>query len=152
MWPWMCYRHTANGSRSIPMPKTFTFAARARALGARPHRGVHRAESQELIKPSKTSRGGRALAGAVTARLKAMLLLAQAYRQKGDPDYVYATPRKVPETLRKLRSTGGSTDAEGQADEDAGSCRLVRKLHRLRRDLIDIERGARWCSEDEVVA
>jgi len=49
------------------------------------------ARSQELIKPSKKRRGEGALWRVRDGAAQSMLLLAQAYRQKGDPDYVYAT-------------------------------------------------------------
>ena len=65
-----------------------------------------------------------------------MLLLAQAYRRLKRSRLCLRNTRKVQETLRG--TTGGSTDAEGQAYEDAKVA--VGKLPFEDR-LDDIERG-----------
>ena len=90
------------------------------------------AKSQELIKPSKNVEVRARFGGSVTAQHRRCSFWHRLIGKRR-PRLCLRNARKVPETLRKLRSTGGSADAEVKADED-GIFQLVRKLHRLRRD------------------
>ena len=85
----MCYRHTERIAKH-PDAKDLNFRCSA-ALLELDLIEESIAKSQELIKPSKKRRGEGALWRVRDGAAQAMLLLAQAYRQKGDPDYVYAT-------------------------------------------------------------
>ena len=85
----MCYRHGARLEKH-PDAKDLNFRC-AKALLDLDLIDDAIARAQVLVKPSKKRRGEGALWRVRDGMAQSMLLLAEAYRQKGDPDYVYAT-------------------------------------------------------------